>query len=66
MPFHLTLIQLNRTPQDLGVRNASSFILESLRLDDVKVYFLPLNSAHDLCKKNKYQRRFDVVYLSNR
>ena len=44
----------------------SYLFAESMRLEDVKIFFLPLNSAHELCKKNKYQKKFDVVYLSNR
>ena len=39
---------------------------ESMRLGDAMIFFLPLNSAHELCKKNKYQKKFNVVYLSNR
>ncbi len=39
---------------------------EHVTIPEVKIYFLPLNSAHDLRKKSKFQGRFDTVYVSNR
>ncbi|XP_070532829.1 dynein axonemal assembly factor 3-like [Ptychodera flava] len=37
----------------------------SIKIEDVTIHMLPLNSASDLHKKMKYQRMFHLVYFSN-
>ncbi|XP_064634715.1 dynein axonemal assembly factor 3-like isoform X2 [Lineus longissimus] len=56
-----------KTKEEPSMSAASPLDLEykSLQLDDVRISFLPLNSALDLHKKNKYQKLFNIIYFSN-
>ena len=42
------------------------FYLEPLPCDKFRVHFLPLQCSQELYKKSKYQKLFNVVYISNR
>lgn len=37
----------------------------AIKVDNIKIHFLPLNCIPDLGKKSKYQNLFNMVFLSN-
>ncbi|XP_078000352.1 dynein axonemal assembly factor 3-like isoform X2 [Glandiceps talaboti] len=38
---------------------------ESIKMEDVTIYFLPINSVPDMYRKTKYNALFHVVYIAN-
>ena len=42
------------------------FVAEAFDIGDVKITFLPMASSQELWKKAKYNKLFDLVYISNR
>ena len=50
----------------LTQRTHMLYLTEPCDVGDVKITFLPLGSSQDLWKKAKYQKLFNLVYISNR
>ncbi|XP_038079414.1 dynein assembly factor 3, axonemal-like [Patiria miniata] len=57
--------QKKKQVEENGNKDQQNKEYENIPIENVKIYFLPIGSAHEIHKKGKYKGLFNMVYLSN-